>query len=219
MGCDNGVMILKQNSDTVVSLHDFEDSSEPTFVVEHENNTLVLYSCSNPNHNPDNQFLDNGDLDEEAASETMFVVEKLSSDYKQTERLFKFLNIDYAGCSPMTASSEYVAVGDHNVNSVILYNLATKDKTYLDVENGVNFIWFLPNGDFVLNDCENLTRYSINNGQLTELWVRECPENCYNITADEHGLLYVNGEGCDCIYILSPEDGMYGSKLLSMFPF
>lgn len=123
-------------------------------------------------------------------------------------RLLEFQQVDRMHLF-VTASDRYVATTNRDTNEILLYDLLTKQATAAKTESSSNILHFLPDGDLLATgfrvDC--LTKYRVNDGQLTKLWTCKGLRESCGICSGSDGLYYVTTWNRRTVYIVSP-DGM-----------
>ena len=140
-------------------------------------------------------------------------VEMCLPDLKQWQTLFEFKNTS-KNVASMSASNRYIVVyvpTGSVPRRLIIYDFITKQckTTQADIPC---LPYFLPDGHLlaVHGECNQLSKYSIEEGELTLIWSCKDLPNIRAVCADSNGLIYgvtcITDETCQttCLYIISP---------------
>ncbi|XP_067943270.1 uncharacterized protein [Watersipora subatra] len=182
LGCSDGVRCLNKGSSEVIKLAPGGVSLLVTSVAVYNN---ILYMLE---HNRDNK-----------------TVYQCLSDVSQREMLFSF---SYSSDrTPLAAvSKDYLVATNPDEKKLVVFNFSTKSTRLLTPSIWPFDLHFLPDGDLLaLSMCSNaLTRYRIEDDQITTIWSCKGLDRVRNVTSDIDGFIYVSSKR-KTIYIISPE--------------
>ena len=165
----DGLKVLKQDTMTIVKCGTNEDPV--TNVIEHQDNLFVLRVSNNKS-----------------------TVELCSSDGEVKETLFELPNInlkDDMGC--LAVSDKYVVGAVSTSTQMSVYDFRTKTTITIDLDTKPLQLYFLPDGElFVVGQSGwDLFRYRIEDGQLTEVCMKNCCDYIATVCSGNDRLIYI----------------------------
>ena len=169
LGSQDGVRLLRREDMQMIRYD--TNVIRVTSILEHCRNIFVL-------HRDDNTV----------------IVEMCLPGVTQKNKLFE-LQRTGDRASFLAVSDRYVAAINPDNNQLLLYNFLSKQTTTLTLELAPWDVHFLPDGDLlVLNRSQykSLTRYRIENNQLTKVWTCEDITDGHSVCTDSGGLIYVS---------------------------
>lgn len=140
-------------------------------------------------------------------------VDMLSPDASTYFSLFEFTNNNQYFWPTLAVSDKYVAAVcpqafPNEPDKLYLYDICTTQLIISDVVG--SGISFMANGDLLLADWTSVTRFRINNGDLSVVWVCDDVTDVNGICVADDGLIYASTDDACVLYVISP-DGMYSS--------
>ena len=165
-----------------------------TAVVEHHNATYILHN--------DNE---------------MCKVEMCLPDMISTYVLFEFRNTDKKA-TKMSVSDEYVMVFIPTGNEprrLITYSFSSKQCKTTPLVDVPQIPHFLPDGHLLTSGFSDVSKHSIEDGELTTIWTCKGLDNVVSLCSDPNGLIYAaTFQGQKSIYIISPAGklSVHGNK-------
>ena len=125
-------------------------------------------------------------------------------DLTQSTTLFEF-EASSIQASNLSVSDEYAVAPIVGEDQLIIYSFLTKQTIIVKPDTSPHALHFLPDGDLlaVSYDGDNLTRYKIEDRQLTVVWTCDEISDASNVGTDSKGLIYVLAPDSSVIYIIS----------------
>lgn len=179
LGYADGISLFEQANQTVTSIKTICN----VFAVEHGRNIFMVHQVDQMRN----------------------VYVCLSDDSTNKQKLIGFPQ-PAKQPSHIAVSERCVAV-TNNTGMIVLYEFATKKSTNLYPQDASQALHFLPNEDLLSTntDKSRLTRYRLENRQMSKVWACEGLTGCYGVCSDSNGLIYVCSRRNRAVYIISPD--------------
>ena len=181
LGCGDGLRLLRREDMQMIRYN--TNARGVTSAIEHHRNVFVLHKDGNT-----------------------VIVEMCLPGVTQKNKLFELQRTDNTA-SFLAVSDKYVVAINPDNNQLVLYNFLTKQTTTLTLELAPWDVYFLLDGDLLVlsrSQYKSLTRYRIENNQLTKVWTCEDLTDGHSVCTDSDGLIYVSTRNKrKILYVLS----------------